>query len=239
MNPFKSSLWRGLLLISPRLYERQKQKHTSLRYLPAFDATRSIFIHVPKAGGTSISMALYGRNTPHATWAQWCDLNPAKFRSYFKFALIRHPIARFVSAFNFLKSGGMNERDQQVANSLLAPFDHAAELAKAMVDYPLQEQILKWWHFRPQSEFIADELGCSQVDLLVCLEEVDRGFGEILRRLNHAPVSLPHLNKNRYEREVPIDQDASDILLAIYRKDLVLWQEHVCSSGSQKNSGEA
>jgi Sulfotransferase family len=173
-------------------------------------------------------MALYGRNTPHAKWSQWRDLNPVKFHKYFKFALIRHPIPRFVSAFNFLKSGGMNAQDQQIANSLLAPFANPSQLAKAMMDYLLQEQILRWWHFRPRIEFVADNAGRPQVDLLVRSENIDNAFTEILRRLNQGSVELPHSTEADYRAASrrSIDQEASDVLLAIYRRDLILWQEH-------------
>jgi len=224
MNLVKRAFWNMLLLASPQLYEKTKGRKPGEGYLPAFDATHSIFIHVPKAGGTSVAMALYGRNIPHATWHKWYDLNPKKFRSYFKFAVIRHPIPRFVSAFNFLKSGGMNERDQQFANRVLKRFTDASQLAKAMMDYPLQEEILRWWHFQPQVKFVADEAGRSKMDFLMRLENIDAGFAYILRRLNYQSLELPHLNKTSLQNNSPLDQEACEVLLAIYRRDLMLWE---------------
>ncbi len=224
MKLIKTALWNVLLLLSPRIYEHRKSRNRGVGYLPVFDATRSIFIHVPKAGGTSVAIALYGRNIPHATWHEWYDLNPKKFRDYFKFAIVRHPISRFVSAFNFLKAGGMNEQDQQFANRVLNRFADANQLAKAMMDFPLEEEILRWWHFRPQVEFVADKGGRSKMDLLIRLENIEAGFAYILRRLNYHSLGLPHLNKTRLQSNSPLDKEACQVLSAIYRRDLMLWE---------------
>jgi len=224
MKLLKKALWNVLLLLSPRIYEQRKSRNREGGYLPVFDATRSIFIHVPKAGGTSIAMALYGRNIPHATWHEWYDLNPNKFRDYFKFAIVRHPISRFVSAFNFLKTGGMNEQDQQFANRVMNRFADANQLAKAMMDFPLEEEILRWWHFRPQVEFVADEAGGSKMYLLIRFENIDGGFAYIVLRHNYHWLGFRHLNKTRLQNNSPLDKEACQVLSAIYRRDLMLWE---------------
>jgi Sulfotransferase family len=93
----------------------RKVPHYGLRYLervinlPIQDVLRrsqSLFIHIPKNGGTTVTNALYGRFIGHRSAEWYRSADPIFFESKFKFAIIRNPAERFISAFYFLKSGG-------------------------------------------------------------------------------------------------------------------------------------
>jgi hypothetical protein len=222
----KSALWKLLLLVSPDRYEKRKARRFGHTYPDVFDTTRSIFIHIPKAAGTSVAMALYGRNFAHTTWRDWRELNPKKFNAYFKFAIMRDPVARFVSAFHYLRNGGMNAQDKDFGERVLKNFRDANELAKALVEPVLQRSILGWCHFRPQADYVADEHGQPQMDLILRFENLDEGFDRVAHRLCGEVRKLPHLNTTRDRPEPVLDKDARDVLECIYRRDFVLWQKH-------------
>jgi chondroitin 4-sulfotransferase 11 len=221
----KGILWKSLLLLSPEMYEKRKVRVYGFAYPEYFNSTKSIFMHIPKSAGSSIGMALYGRQVAHAIWQDWYDINPRKFRSFFKFAVIRNPAERFVSAFYFLKGGGMNAQDKQFGDTVLKDYDSPNELAGALVDHIVQEQVLSWLHFRPQAEFVADESGRSKMDLLIRFENIDAGFKYVAQRLHCETATLPHLNKSKSQPETHLEKEARDILACLYRKDIILWEK--------------
>jgi hypothetical protein len=171
-------------------------------------------------------MALYGRQIPHASWREWRQFNPSKFKRYFKFAVLRDPISRFASAFYYLRSGGMNSSDKEFGERVLKPFADPNELAKALIDLELQRVILHWWHFRPQADFVADERGRPQIDLMLRFENLNEAFEAITRKLNVQGCKLPRLNATRERGEPVFDNEALEVLKCLYRTDFLLWQNH-------------
>jgi hypothetical protein len=197
--------------------------HPSTRFFDVFEQTHSIFIHVPKTAGESVAMALYGRGIPHITWREWYEKNPFKFTSYFKFAVLRDPLARFCSAFDFLRSGGMLEHDKAFAAAVLKPFATVDDFATALADPELQNQVMHWWHFRPQAEFIADEFGRSKMDLLIPLEHLQTGVNEAARRIRlEVPVNIPYLNRTIVRSPQELSEHARRRLIDLYQQDFRL-----------------
>ena len=76
------------------------------RILEPAQRAQRLFIHIPKTGGTSISSCLYQRNQPHLTAAFIFDVYGNLARSVPNFSVIRHPLDRLKSAYNFLRDGG-------------------------------------------------------------------------------------------------------------------------------------
>src|SRR3546814_16910974 len=76
------------------------------------DRTQSIFIHIPNAAGMSMVSALYGMDSSvHDTWREYYRRSPSKFKTYFKFSIVRNPEDRLISAYNYLMAGGKSEID--------------------------------------------------------------------------------------------------------------------------------
>ena len=77
--------------------------------------SRPIFVHIPKNGGVSVSNALYGRDVIH--------LKVRDLRKVLRFfgrrqivCVVRDPLYRFVSAANFLRTGGTKDRSVDYRN---------------------------------------------------------------------------------------------------------------------------
>lgn len=64
-----------------------------------------IFIHVPKAAGTSISTLLYGRPLGHLPASVIQRVYPELYATSDVFSIVRNPWSRLVSAYNFAKKG--------------------------------------------------------------------------------------------------------------------------------------
>jgi hypothetical protein len=75
-----------------------------------FKKYKVIFIHIPKAGGTSVATKLYGKRAGHSTAAQFQGaLGKDVFNSLFSFSVVRNPYDRIVSAYHFARQGGGSE----------------------------------------------------------------------------------------------------------------------------------
>ena len=90
---------------------RQLPPHADYGLAP-FDQHRCIFVHVPKCAGVSISRSLFGSlvGTHIAMKSFQLIYTEEEFARYFKFAFVRNPWDRLVSAYRFLKRGGMTAR---------------------------------------------------------------------------------------------------------------------------------
>ena len=217
--------WQLLLLVSSSRYEKTRAKYNGISFPKGFDTTESIFIHIPKTGGISIATALYGVLIPHYTWQEWRRVNPRKFERYFKFAVVRDPISRFASSFDFLKAGGINATDQEFSRVELASFNKANDFAKALADSAVAARVLQACHFTPQAEFVASRSGRLKVNRLIPFENLSAGFGEVVKLLGEESIQLPHLNKTLERKQVHFDQEARAVLDRVYAMDFKLWRE--------------
>lgn len=76
------------------------QRVTIARY-NVLDDRRAIFVHIPKTGGSSIRrlLGLALGDYSHPTAREYETAYPEAWREYFKFAVVRNPWDRFVSAY--------------------------------------------------------------------------------------------------------------------------------------------
>jgi Sulfotransferase family len=71
---------------------------------------RLLFIHVPKNAGTTISTQLYGGHLGHRKALFYLRSDSSHFQSKLKFAIVRNPWSRLVSAYEFGKTINPNHR---------------------------------------------------------------------------------------------------------------------------------
>jgi len=121
----------------------------------AMRARNLIFVHVPRAAGTSIVRALYGQGCiHHYSMRYFAALDPAFAREADSFALLRDPFDRFASAYTFVRAGGAD--DSRLSDVFLRQTDKL----KTVDDYlsfleergPLDLDFV----MRPQSWFVTD-----------------------------------------------------------------------------------
>ena len=175
--------------------------------LSGYDALNCVFVHVPKAAGTSVSKVLFGNHGfGHKSVVDYKRiLGPLEYRRRFSFAFVRDPYTRLVSAYTFLKQGGMTERNRRFSEDRLSEVSSFAEF---VTDWLTPETMWEAQHFQPQSHFVCDR-GRIGVDFVGRFEALERDFAQVCVRLGIARM-LPH--SNRTDRSAP--------LLSYYTPDL-------------------
>jgi len=85
--------------------EEPLQKVRAYRRTSNFREAGVVFVHVPKAAGTSLSDALYGRIIGHFGIQDVLDYCPKDVLALPRFAVVRNPWDRLVSAWAFARAG--------------------------------------------------------------------------------------------------------------------------------------
>jgi hypothetical protein len=188
--------------------------------LPDFvERTQCLFIHVPKAAGSSVAMELYGRQIGHHPVLEWKEKFPYSFKQLYTFSIVREPIDRFISAFNFLKKGGMSAADRIFSEEVLCDFSTAAELAEALIDPQTQKQVLGYYHFIPQFDYLRNKKWVLEVDEIIPLEELSRGLAIVGVRIG-IKLNEGRINSAKQIARIELSAKGLEVLRYIYRDDI-------------------
>jgi len=173
---------------------------------------KTIFVHVPKAAGTSIENHLRQTDKDvvggHTTALAYRRKYPEEFASYFKFAVVRDPVDRFVSAYSYLKQmkvhAALNNQIVHDSESM----DHFAQKVKESPG--ILGNIV---HLLPQHQFVCDQKGEILVDTVFRFENLEDAWPEICNRVGIPPAPLAKLNPSRRAAK----QEATDEVLSLVR----------------------
>jgi hypothetical protein len=192
-------------------------------YLPCFRETGSVFIHVPKAAGTSVSRALYGINVGHRKAIDYDRISARYFRRYFRFGFVRNPWDRVVSAYEFAHAGGTEFvkpiHDPAYAGDDFASFDRF--VAGWLTRVPLETADVV---FQPQWTFLCDRDGTLLVDHVGRTERLTDALRPVEAALG---VAIEPARLNRTERRLGYADyytpETRDIVADIYRRDIEMF----------------
>ncbi|HKL22798.1 MAG TPA: sulfotransferase family 2 domain-containing protein [Tichowtungia sp.] len=194
---------------------------------------KTLFVHIPKCGGQSVETAFlndlgldWGTRSPlllrrngnprlgpprlaHLKANEYVKYHYASsemFDSYYKFAVLRDPIDRMVSTFNYM---GLKSEDGE-----LLQWD-------AFLYQWLPRKIQSSNFFvAPQREYICDTDGSVLVDDVFWLENLSDAFETIKRRSN-LESDLPHVNSSEKRmKRADLSQKDSDFISDLYSGDL-------------------
>lgn len=184
-----------------------------------FDDNRSIFVHIPKCVGVSVSRALFGNLAGgHTTLEEYLDIfEPRCIIDYFKFTVVRNPWDRVVSAYFFLKHGGLGESDRSLFEKELGGFRDFGDFVKNWIN---RSNIWKWYHFRPQHHYMLDKRQKVHLDFVAFTENIDSDFATIAHRMGLGRA-LPKSNRSDHSRYQDYYSDeTADIVARTYAEDI-------------------
>ena len=205
-----------------------------------------IFVHVPKNAGTSITNLLASFSTPidieiggtqmgellqpeyikrygiskHSTSFALETVLGEVWNNYFKFAIVRNPFSRFISAYNFLRK--WNSGNINFHNKLLSYNDINDFISSNFISLETPDNI-----FNKQTYWLYDKFNERiMIDKYIKIEEIDNGIRTLAQNIpalvNYDTGILPRSNSSSDSENNFNDiltKNSLDILYSIYRDD--------------------
>ena len=232
------------------------------RFSMYVEQLHAVFVHIPKTGGTSIEAGTLGLQTcavrkhppcgsDHSTAAEFIACNTALYNALPSFAILRHPLGRVRSLYQYCLDGG-NGSDGDLRKCMWV-----TELSKthgirngfeAFVD---ELRVRSKWEFpdlgRSQRDFVMlsddDDSGGEKlaVSFVLCLEHLEDDWAKwvqpqvlALRNVSVPPAirtstPWPELDQPSPRTLHLVHEDA------FYAKDLQLWKRHCERTGKDSN----
>jgi chondroitin 4-sulfotransferase 11 len=185
---------------------------------------RALFVHVPKNAGTSIAAMLQMQRCAdfHAPAVAYKAADPEFYASAFKFAVVRNPWDRFVSAFHYIKYSKL-ERDVNWRRRYLDEKSSFEDFIELIERRGLWNRIFSNPVFRPQHHFLCDRHTQLMVDWLVRYESLEDELSAIAQHIGVA-VFPAHDNASSHENYISyFDQHSRDVIARLYADDIELF----------------
>ncbi|HED6852195.1 TPA: sulfotransferase family 2 domain-containing protein, partial [Campylobacter coli] len=186
---------------------------------------KCIFIHVPKAAGSSIERVIYQTDkwlVGHVKASDYVKFDKDKFESCFSFGFVRNPYDRVVSAYHYLKNDSSDPCDIKWGRLHINNLTFE-EFILRLQDEEFKEKILLKNHFSFQYKYLCDENMNILVNFVGKFEQLNSDFKKILNIL-HREDSLVHVNKSKHlNYRDYYNSQTYKIIREIYRYDFEIF----------------
>ena len=179
-----------------------------------------LFIHVPKVAGTSISRSLYGKSIGHQTANFIYKVEPSLKSEKISISILRDPVERAYSAFQFMKIGGTDD----VAVEKLKSYDGCqyndfSSFVKNWLEPNFDNVHSFDYVFWPQSWFVCNDDGDVLVDRIFFMDDI-ASLESFLLDAGYVKGKLERANASGFDsKSVFINEETKDIIRKLYKKD--------------------
>ena len=184
-----------------------------------------IFLHVPRAQGTSIAHALYGEHCiQHYSARYFKTVAPAFWEKADTFAVLRDPYDRFASSYAFVRSGGT--QSCRLSNAFLDLTENVHSVDDYLSFIEARDPLSLDFVMRPQSWFVCDlKTGQPLVKRLFLYGHDQGALAAYLR--SHGVTQLPWLNRGVH-MPVEFSSRQKARIQRLYAADFALLEELRC-----------
>jgi hypothetical protein len=181
---------------------------------------KCIFIHIPKNAGSSVLASFEDKGgRKHAKWYDFYEANDYFYKKYHKFAIVRAPLPRLYSAYNYAVAGG-NQSKMDLA--LKKQIDDGSRSFEDFIhnvlcyDFVMQQPL-----FLPQYLYVFDRQLNSCVDSLLHYENLFADWQKLALLLS-LPKALPWKNSSNVSELPVLSEQSLTKVSAIYHFDYQL-----------------
>ncbi len=225
------------------LFKKLIGKKTSMKLLfklkqGKLEKSSIIYIHIPKAGGTSIAHSLYGERIGHFSIENYINFwGWENVQNRNVFAVVRNPYERLYSAYNFVKSGGT--KDGSVANLHLYKGPHFKNFNSFVQNWLVYQNLNDLdVLFRPQTFFTEIPNDKNLNIKFFKLEELDK-TEQYLSQLLNKEVKIGKKNQNLDSKKSKLYQimesQTVEIINSLYERDFVVFDYQKMEYPTQNN----
>jgi len=206
--------------LGDRFIMEQYRKRSARKYRNA----GIVFIHIPKAAGTSVCDSLYHGRVGHFTLSEMRQpgkganaqsTDQSGIDGLPTFTVVRDPLARLYSSYRYARDGGGSKGaiNPDPAYQSKAFRSFSAFLSEWLIEQELTSLDRVFW---PQSRFVEDTRG--PVDFIGKVEDMAQ-VQQWLRSTVSDPLEIPHLNRSRKQDTQPVQESDRRIVKELYRED--------------------
>ena len=211
-------------VVVPSTLRASFRAHRTIGLLARYGA---IFTHIPKTGGSSIAVALYGNKlVGHRPARELYEPAKKAFRAVPSFSVVRDPWARCASSYRFIKNGGgvgpgaVSMRDPHRYDvPAFSSFERFVEEWLPTANLADEDGVL-----RPQFPYICDGSGNVLVDWIGRTERMQE-VAEHLSNLTGRTVVIPLVNTSgpSLHYDSLYTSRMTDIVASVYSRDIELF----------------
>ena len=180
-----------------------------------------LFIHIPKTGGTAIRNSKFYKDKVYAYTHQGALIQDYKKHNFTEiFTIVRNPYSRLVSAYFYLKKGGIHNPNDLISQKLLEPYDTFGSFIKHLKKEP--EFIYKIIHLEPQVDFIYDDNVGLLVDDVLYTESLEEDYFVLCDKYSDNCEELLEKNTSKHSDYTSYyTKELQDIVYNLYKDDFV------------------